>query len=243
MLDKIVQTLLKKLNNNTIDQLIVQIQSNTGYAYSVSSVRGEIQKILQKNYQTELNKFPKELNHLKQKLVMDNSTVLSRRVIDNLKTVDYVMKNTEIKISKYNELIKKVPNLDRYKAVKMSAESKISFKGNPYTYRQLDQVNNGLMKYRDNRMLYEQQVESFNMSNERIPVLKVWDWSQLENTRHEEMDEQTVGLFELFKVENSQTGAIDHFRFPGDIELDVNSCSNVCNCDCDYHTVLESEES
>lgn len=241
MLDKICQVLLKKLNNNNIDQLIVQIQSNTGYSYSVSSVRGEIQKILQKNYQTELNKFPKELNHLKQKLVMDNSTVLSRRLIDNLKAVDYVTKNTELKIAKYEELIKKVPNLDRYKAVKMSVDSLTSFKGNPYSYNQLERANQGLMKFRDNRMVYEQQVESFNMSNERIPVLKTWDWSTLENTRHEELDGETIGLFELFKVENSQTGAIDHFRFPGDIELDLNNCSNVCGCECDYHTVLESE--
>nr|WP_302577929.1 hypothetical protein [Methanobrevibacter arboriphilus] len=240
MLDKILQVLLKKLNNNNIDQLLVQIQSNTGYAYSVSSVRTEIQKLINSNYNTELKKFPTELNHLKNKLVLDNSTVLSRRLVDNLKAVEYVTKNTELKISKYRELIQKVPNLDRFKAVRMSAESGINFRGTPYSYNQLERVNEGLIKFRDNRMTYEQQVEAYNMSNERIPILKVWDWSQLENTRHEEMDGEIVGLFELFTVENSITGDVDHFRFPCDFEMDLNRCSNSCGCQCDYHTIQET---
>ena len=66
---------------------------------------------------------------------------------------------------------------------------------------------------------------------------KVWIWSQLEHTRHSDMDGESVGLTEKFEVTNEVTGDVDYLRFPQDIDFDHNNCSNICNCHCSYEII------
>ena len=65
-----------------------------------------------------------------------------------------------------------------------------------------------------------------------IHTQKIWIWSRLENTRHSEMDNQTVNINGKFEVLNEVTGDLDFLLFPGDIDNDDHNCSNICNCKC-----------
>ena len=72
--------------------------------------------------------------------------------------------------------------------------------------------------------------EGYGMINET----KSWISSQLEKTRHQGMDGETIPITEKFEVINEVTGDVDYLLFPGDVSNDHNNCSNICNCGCTY---------
>ena len=94
-------------------------------------------------------------------------------------------------------------------------------------------VSRDLERYKTNSL----DLETLNMENSQairdggdmIHTSKTWIWSRLENTRHFEMDNQTVNLNGKFEVLNEQTGDLDFLLFPGDIDNDDHNCSNICN--------------
>ena len=110
-----------------------------------------------------------------------------------------------------------------------------------YSYRELNQLSRDLEKYKTNRLDYEKALMENRQAEregyEPLNESKTWIWSTLENTRHSDMDGETVDLTESFEVVNEVTGDVDYLRFPGDVENDHNNCSNICNCDCSYEII------
>lgn len=62
-------------------------------------------------------------------------------------------------------------------------------------------------------------------------VSKIWVWSGLDNTRHENMEGSMEPLEEYFTVINEVTGETDAMLYPHDD--DNGSPGNICNCQCD----------
>lgn len=66
---------------------------------------------------------------------------------------------------------------------------------------------------------------------------KVWLWSQAEDTRHSQMDDQTVPIDEMFQIVNEVTGDEDEGMFPRDDDNISPSNSYNCLCDIKYITI------
>ena len=134
-------------------------------------------------------------------------------------------------------MVKDFPGVDRVKIVQKAMDNGQNWSGHTYSYKELENMNKGITKYIDSRALqdkYELNTDdALSKGVDPAKQNKVWVWSQLENTRHEDMDGQTVAVKDTFTVTNSQTGAVDELLFPGDINNDSNNCSNICNCQCE----------
>lgn len=184
----------------------------------------------------------------------------AERVVKNLNYVENVMNTAEVDLAKYEALIEKLPQQTSRKEVlercitkekdlppskrqawlERNLERGASY-NKEYTYRELNQLSRDLEKYKTNRLDYETAIMENRQADregyEPINKEKVWIWSTLENTRHSQMDGETVALTEPFEVVNEVTGDVDMLRFPGDVENDHNNCSNICNCDCSYEII------
>ena len=107
-----------------------------------------------------------------------------------------------------------------------------------YTYKELNQLSRDLERYKTHRLDFETAMmenrqadrEGYGMINET----KSWIWSQLEKTRHQGMDGETIPITEKFEVINEVNGDVDYLLFPGDVSNDTSNCSNICNCGCTY---------
>jgi len=161
------------------------------------------------------------------------------RINKNIKYVEETLKQAELDIKLYRELVEKLPNTtSRKNIIESSISSGESPKGRKYTYKDLNKLSRELERYRDNHTRYanarltDEQSQRDGTGN--VGFKKVWIWSRLENTRHELMGDEEVGLYETFEVINEQNGDIDYLRFPHDVENDRHNCSNICNCGCSY---------
>jgi len=241
MWDKTLRMLLKNYNNRLIDELVMKHELETGYKITNTMITQQILPLIRQNLKSKTKKYKDLSKEVKNRTLNTAGKVLSKRIFNNVEAVNYILKNTSIQITRYQQLINRLQNFNRYSALKKSSEEGISLKGTPYSYRQIETVTKGVQKYENNNLQYEEAIHDYNY-NRNTPILKTWNWSQLENTRHEELDGETVGLFELFTVVNSQNGDVDYLRFPGDLESDVNNCSNICNCECSMTTNREDGE-
>jgi len=230
--------------------------------HNIAASENDLRRILQhsvvtRNAQTELEA---------RKVISSVSGSLSKleaeRVVKNLNYIDNVMTTADVNIAKYEALIEKLPPQVSRKEVlercilgekelppskrqawlERNLERGASY-NKQYTYRELNQLSRDLERYKTHRLDYETSIME-NKQAERegygkINTGKVWIWSQLEMTRHSEMDGEFVGLTEKFEVTNEVTGDVDFLRFPGDVEFDTNNCSNICNCQCTYEIVKD----
>lgn len=159
------------------------------------------------------------------------------RIGKNIESVQKILKETDVNISKYERMATEFPKADRLKIVEKCFERGENYKGHTYSYKELDRMNQGMTKYIDNRALHDKYELNYEdaMANGTDPAKtqKSWVWSGLENTRHSEMDGQTVELKEAFTVTNEINGDTDQLQFPGDFNNDTNGCSNICNCACE----------
>ena len=180
------------------------------------------------------------------------------RTLKNLDYVDNVLNNTNVDVAKYEALIEKLPHHVSRKDVlekcittdkslpptrreaflERALERGENYKGRQYSYKELNQLSRDLERYKTHRLDYETALMENRQAErdgyEKINQSKTWIWSMLDNTRHEDMDGETIDLTEKFEVTNEQTGDIDYLLFPGDVSNDHNNCSNICNCDCSY---------
>lgn len=183
--------------------------------------------------------------------------VESERIVKNLNYIGNVMEQTDVDIKKYEALIEKLP----YQTSRKEVLEKCILKGEDlpvskrqrwleknlrrgasynkkYTYKELNQLSRDLERYKTNRLDYEtarlENIQADREGYDRVNQTKTWIWSQLERTRHSEMDGETVDFAEKFEVVNEVTGDVDYMRFPNDVDFDSNNCSNVCNCQCSY---------
>lgn len=193
--------------------------------------------------------------------VSDSLTKLEvERVVKNLDYVENVLETSEVAIDKYKALIEKLPRQVSRKEVlercitsgeelpaskrqawlERNLERGASY-NKEYSYRELNQLSRDLERYKTNRLDYEtarlENIQADREGYDRINTEKVWIWSQLDRTRHSNMDNETVDFAEKFEVVNEITGDTDYMRFPQDVENDTSNCSNVCNCQCSYEII------
>ena len=160
----------------------------------------------------------------------------------NLAKVDKILAEGELELNTYKTLIEKLPRqVSREDILQKALKDGQNFKGREYSQKQLDRLSADLEGYRQNALrFHDGLVDNQQADREGLPkpnLEKQWIWSMLENTRHFEMDEQTVDYAGYFTVTNEQTGVVDYLRFPRDIENDSNNCANICNCQCEWKTV------
>lgn len=190
--------------------------------------------------------------------VADDITLIeAERMVKNLNYVEHALQTASIDIGKYESLVQKLPQSTSRKEVlercimtdtplpsnkrlawlERNLERGASY-NRQYSYRELNQLSRDLERYKTNRLDYERAIME-NRQAERegysaINQTKTWIWSMLEQTRHEDMDGETIPITSKFEVVNSQTGDVDYLLFPGDVANDHNNCSNICNCQCSY---------
>ena len=168
-----------------------------------------------------------------------------QRIESNLKAVENVMNDASVNISQYKTLIEKLPpTTSRQEILNRTLERGHNLRGREYTQRELERLSRDLERYKSNRLDYEtkrmENQQAYREGLDRIHQTKTWNWSELENTRHSQMDGQTVDFASKFEVVNEVTGDTDYLLFAGDIDNEHNNCSNTCNCQC--WTSYENEE-
>ena len=225
--------------------------------YNLKASQSDLQRILQhslvtRNTQTEL-----EANKVIRNVGEDLTRLEVERVLKNLDYIENVLINNEVNLAKYEALVEKLPHQTSRKEVlercimkgdelpptkrqawlERNLERGASY-NKKYTYKELNQLSRDLERYKTHRLDYETAIMENRQADregyDKINESKTWIWSQLENTRHRDMDGETVNLTEPFEVVNEVTGDVDYLLFPGDVSNDHNNCSNICNCDCTY---------
>lgn len=168
-----------------------------------------------------------------------------QRINNNLKAVENVLNDASVDVEKYKTLVEKLPpTTSRAEILNRTLEKGHNLRGREYSQRELDRLSRDLTRYRSNRLDYEtrrmENQQAYRDGAERIHQTKTWMWSQLEHTRHSEMEGVTVDFASKFEVVNEVTGDVDFLLFAGDIDNEHNNCSNTCNCQC--WTSYENEE-
>lgn len=226
--------------------------------YNKIATSQDLQRILKHSFVARNPQTQMEAMKVINAVTGDITVIEAERVVKNLNYVENVLTNANVDIKKYEALVEKLPQSTSRKEVlekcilkgnelpanrrqaflETALESGQNYKGRQYTYRELNQLSHDLERYKTNRLDYETAIMENRQANregyEAVNQTKTWIWSTLENTRHEELDGETIPLTSKFEVVNSQTGDVDYLLFPGDVANDHNNCSNICNCQCSY---------
>jgi len=226
--------------------------------YNQLATSKDLQRILQHSVITRNPQTQMEATKVINAVTGDITTIETERMVKNLNYVENVLNNANVDIEKYESLVKKLPQSTSRKEVlercimtdtplpanrrqaflERALERGHNYKGRQYTYKELNQLSRDLERYKTNRLDYETAIMENRQANregyENVNQEKTWIWSTLENTRHEELDGETIPITSKFEVVNSQTGDVDYLLFPGDVANDHNNCSNICNCQCSY---------
>ena len=225
--------------------------------YNVAASQADLQRILQHSVVTRNAQSEMEAHKVIRSVGDSLSKLEAERVVKNLNYVADVIDSTNVDIEKYKTLIEKLPpQVSRKKVIErciVDGEELPASKrqawlernlargesyNKRYTYKELNQLARDLERYKTNRLDYETAIMENKQADregyDKVNVEKTWIWSQLERTRHEALDGETVPLTAKFEVVNSQNGDTDFLRFPGDVENDTNNCSNICGCGCSY---------
>ena len=252
-----LQLKIQRINNKAIDEKILYTYGVTDIEeYGTPAYKEEVlnSQISQANFLATRKDMARLLNN---SLVSKNSITrmehynASKQISDkitkveverigkNLAYVEQTLKEADLNINKYKELIEKLPTqVSRKDVLEKALETGQNYKGKTYTYKELNSVSKSLETYKLSHMDYEVgMMENRQANREGLPTpnsTKTWIWSQLEKTRHSQMEGETVRFGEKFEVINELTGDTDMMRFPHDIENDNNNCSNICNCGCSY---------
>ena len=225
--------------------------------YNLRASRQDLQRILQHSLVTRNPTTEIEAMKVIRNVGNDLSKLEAERVVKNLNYVENVLTTADVDISKYEALVDKLPRHTSRKQVlercitkgtelpptqrqawlERNLERGASY-NKRYTYKELNQLSRDLERYKTHRLDYETAVMENKQADRegygRVNDTKTWIWSQLEKTRHEGMDGETVPLTAKFEVVNEVTGDVDYLLFPGDVSNDHNNCSNICNCGCTY---------
>lgn len=241
---KLVTDKLIQYNNKLVDDVIINDAE-----INIQTVNEQVNKLFEPNvlktYQSIL-KSPLVSSTQTNKIWLEGTAKqvtdmvgveYTERIGKNINAVQKILQETDVKISKYETMAKKFPQADRLKIIQKAAEKGGNWKGQTYSYKQLEQMNKGITKYIDNKARQDKYTLNYDEAeaNGEDPARaeKMWIWSGMQNTRHSGMDGETVPVKDFFIVYNEQTGDTDELLFPGDFQHDRNGCSNVCNCECD----------
>lgn len=225
--------------------------------YNLRASRQDLQRILQHSLVTRNRTTEIEALGVIRNVGDDLSKLEAERVVKNLNYVENVLTTADVNISKYEALVDKLPRHTSRKDVlercitkgtelpptqrqawlERNLERGASY-NKRYTYKELNQLSRDLERYKTHRLDYEKAVMENRQADRegygRVNDTKTWIWSQLEKTRHEGMDGESVPLTAKFEVVNEVTGDVDYLLFPNDVANDHNNCSNLCNCQCTF---------
>lgn len=199
----------------------------------------DMSRLLDRSIVTQNNITRMEKYNASKKISDRITKVEVERINNNLKYVEQTLKESELNIAKYKELIGRLPSqVSRQELLERATVEGKNYMGREYSYKELRNLSRDLERYKTAHLDYEVgMIENQQANREGLPTPnteKTWIWSTLEKTRHEGMEGQTVRYGEKFEVINERTGDTDYLRFPADIENDNNNCSNICNCGCSY---------
>lgn len=237
VIDDFVFTYHSDISDSVVDKSKPDYYRNKILSLNQADTRRAFARLLEKSIlrKDTVNKIAANLHANKVATILTNREV--ERIQKNVLWADHVISNSEFEIATYRRLAEKMkPTSSRRLMLEKSIQEGTSPRGREYTYKELDRVSRDLEKYKTNSL----DLEKLNMENSQsirdggdmIHTSKTWVWSRLENTRHSEMDNQTVNLNGKFEVLNEVTGDLDFLLFPGDIDNDDHNCSNICNCKC-----------
>lgn len=259
--NRLVDKYILNYNNDVPDELYDPYDQNNiavelaGYNRLATSQ--DLQRILQHSLVTRNIETEVEAEKVIRSVEDSLTQIEAERVVKNLDYINNVLEQNRVDIEKYEKLIEKLPRQVSRKEVL----ERCIVEGEPlpatrrqawlernlahgesynkkYTYKELNQLSRDLERYKTHRLDYEtarmENIQADREGYDRVNESKTWIWSQLENTRHSQMDGETVDFAEKFEVVNEVTGDVDYLRFPGDVDNDTNNCSNICNCDCSY---------
>ncbi|MGL6298663.1 MAG: hypothetical protein ACRC1M_05780 [Methanobacteriaceae archaeon] len=153
---------------------------------------------------------------------------------NNLNYANEVIGKARVDIDQFNKLANTRLGPDVNEAFKASVKSGWSMDSTQLSYKQIENLNSQLVHY-GNQLATLEDAQAMNAIAEEqgldlIYPTKTWQWSELKNTRHMQMDGQTVGINDEFTVTNGKTGDVDMLQFPGDINN--GSPGNTYNCKC-----------
>lgn len=237
VIDDFVFTYHSDISDSVVDKSKPDYYRNKILSLNQADTRLAFSRLLEKSSlrKDTVNKIAANMHANKVATILTNAEV--ERIQKNVLWADHVISNSEFQIDTYKRLAEKMkPTSSRRLMLEKSIQEQTSPRGRQYTYRELRNVSRDLEKYKTNSL----DLEKLNMENSQairdggdmIHTEKTWVWSRLENTRHFEMDNQTVNLNGKFEVLNEVTGDLDFLLFPGDIDNDDHNCSNICNCQC-----------
>ena len=242
--NKLVDRKILELNDIVEDDDIISAYSPDKIATQVLSVNkiatnAYIKNALKKSIATE-----DQINRLLAKNASANvskqlTEIEVERISKNLAYVEKTLQEADVNIELYRELVDKLPRtVSRQDILEKALETGQNYKGREYSYKELNQLSNSLSRYKIHSLDYEmgkiENEEAQRRGYNSINQTKTWIWSNLEKTRHEGMDGETVDYYEKFEVVNDVTGDIDYLRFPSDVIYDHNNCSNICSCGCTW---------
>ena len=251
---------LQVIANEAVDDFILTYHDETRLPglrkYSPSYLMSEIQSLNQLETSRQFARVldrgilrKDTVNRLQARMTTNHvATILTNveveRIQKNVLWVERVMEQADVNLDKYALIAERIePTASRKLMIEKCLENGTSVTGRQYTYKELENVHKGLSKYQTNKLDLEaarmENWQAIRDGHEPYKTTKTWIWSTLENTRHENMDNQTVPLDSKFEVLNEVTGEVDYLMFPGDIENENHNCSNTCNCMCSYTTNKE----
>lgn len=151
----------------------------------------------------------------------------------NFNNVGELVNTHEINKPEYRKILKETPNINRGELLRMASDQGINqdLLTNVWSIRDPELLSRNL--YREAQMKTDNQAAFMNPNIQS----KMWIWSEAENTRHSNMDGDTVPFDDKFEVVNEVTGEVDYMLYPHDPE---GSAGNVVNCLCDI-AYLETE--
>lgn len=252
-----LQVQIQRISNNAIDEYILysykvtDIPNYTTPAYKDEILTQQIgaanflatyqdmTRLLNRSIVTENNIIKMEKYNASKQISDKITKVEVERINKNLEYIEQTLKEAEVNIDKYKELIEKLPKqVSRQNILEKALRTGQNYKGRQYSFREIGQLSRDLERYKIANLDYQVgMIENQQANRDGLPTPnneKTWIWSRLEKTRHSEMEGETVRFTEKFEVVNELTGDTDYMRFPGDIENDNNNCSNICNCGCSY---------
>lgn len=257
-----LQIRIQMIHNNAVDEKVLDYYDDVDYrresggtpVYNEQILTSEIGALNRIATQQDFNRLlkssmitPDNISKLqaanKAKGLADKVTKVEvERALKNLNHIEKVLQSTEVQIDVYKNLITKLPRqVSRLDILEKALAKGENLKGKKLGFKEMDRMSKGLEGYKNNRKRLDMAIiENDQAQREGMGPLKskkVWNWSQLENTRHEKMDNAEVDLYSKFTVTNEQNGDVDYLEFPRDIENDMNNCSNICNCQCEYEII------
>ena len=178
-----------------------------------------------------------EVDHERKKYVARYCDLMLNRIENNVKTVKDIMNTHVIDKSKYNVLKQDNPKtFNRMELLDAAAAKGINsdLLNQTMNYRNLDNLAENLARQSQMVSSYEEALlvnETAEAKGLDPPIThKKWIWSELDNTRHSNMDGETISLEDYFDVLNEQSGGTDQMLYPCDAN---GSDGNVINCQCD----------